>query len=202
MKKFIIILVILLTLSSALMADTGTSVLSLLIPGDTLTLKLVSSCTVTTTSTTTSTNTSTTTISDIKELSGDYKLFTLNKYSQFNASQFNKSSTTKDAVYATSAVTFYVIYHALVSKTSKIVITVPEKFYSTDGSDSLPVQSDTDKIEAGGATVLVPKDNTIVTLNSTQVYNGAVKCILALDITNAKKGVTYSGTITMKVDAV
>ena len=198
MKKFIIILVILLTLSSALMADTGTSVLSLLIPGDTLTLKLVSSCTVTTTSTTTST----TTISDIKKLSGDNKLFTLNKYSQFNASQFDKRSTPKDAVYATSAVTFYVIYHALVSKASKIVITVPEKFYSTDGSDSLPVQSDTDKIEAGGAKVLVPKDNTIVTLNSTQVYNGAVKCILALDITKAKKGVTYSGTITMKVDAV
>ena len=198
MKKFIIILVILLTLSSALMADTGTSVLSLLIPGDTLTLKLVSSCTVTTTSTTTST----TTISDIKELSGDNKLFTLNKYSQFNASQFDTRNTTKDAVYATSTVTFYVIYHALVSKASKIVITVPEKFYSTDGSDSLPVQSDTDKIDAGEATVLVPKDNTIVTLDSTQVYNGAVKCILALDITNAKKGVTYSGTITMKVDAV
>ena len=198
MKKFIIILVILLTLSSALMADTGTSVLSLLIPGDTLTLKLVSSCTVTTTSTTTST----TTISDIKKLSGDNKLFILNKYSQFNASQFDTRNTTKDAVYATSAVTFYVIYHALVSKASKIVITVPEKFYSTDGSDSLPVQSDTDKIEAGEAKVLVPKDNTIVTLDSKQVYNGAVKCILALDITNAKKGVTYSGTITMKVDAV
>lgn len=190
MKKVIIILVILVSLSSALMAaDTAT--LSLLLPGDTLTLKFASTCTVGENS-----------ISNITGLSGNAKLFTLNKYSSFDESQFDASTTTKDEVYATSAVTFYVIYHALVSKASKIVITAPAKFYSTDGSESLSVQIDGNKIKADGAVILQPgSDNIIVELNSDKVYNGAVKCILALDITNAKKDVKYSGTITMKVVA-
>ncbi len=189
MKKTAIIFLILVLISSALFADdsgvttakTPEAALSLLIPGDTLTLKFAS-------------DSSGTAITDTK------KLFTLNKYAPFTDADIESSTTTQEK-YVTSAVTFYVVYQALVSKTAKIVITVPSVFQCTTDSDTIPVQSDSNKIDAGGATILESGKNEIVTLDDTKIYNGSKKCILALDMTTAKSGKTYTGTITMNVVA-
>ena len=193
MKKIVIIFLILVLISSALSADdtggstTGTSTtntvaaLSLLIPGDTLTLKFAK-------------NSSGDAIDDTS------KLFTLNKYAPFTDEDIDKPSTTKEK-YVTSAVTFYVVYQALVNQKANIVINVPSSFQCTTDSDTIPVQSDSGKITADGATILNSGKNEIVKLDDTKIYNGSVKCILALDVTTAKSGKTYTGTITMNVVA-
>ena len=193
MKKIVIIFLILVLISSALSADdtggstTGTSTtnsvaaLSLLIPGDTLTLKFTK-------------DTSGTAIDAAS------KLFTLNKYAPFTDEDIDKPSTTKEK-YVTSAVTFYVVYQALVNQKANIVINVPSSFQCTTDSDTIPVQSDSGKITADGATILNSGKNEIVKLDDTKIYNGSVKCILALDVTTAKSGKTYTGTITMNVVA-
>jgi len=193
MKKIVIIFLILVLISSALSADdtggsaTGTSTtntvaaLSLLIPGDTLTLKFAK-------------DTSGTAIDAAS------KLFTLNNYAPFTDEDIDKPSTTKEK-YVTSAVTFYVVYQALVNQKANIVINVPSSFQCTTDSDTIPVQSDSGKITADGATILNSGKNEIVNLDDTKIYNGSVKCILALDVTTAKSGKTYTGTITMNVVA-
>ncbi len=193
MKKTVIIFLILVLISSALSAEdtggstTGTSTsntvaaLSLLIPGDTLTLKFAKDASGT-------------------AIDATSKLFTLNKYAPFDYDDIDKPSTSKEK-YVTSAVTFYVVYQALVNQKANIVINVPSFFQCTTDSDTIPVQSDEGKINAGNATILKSGKNKIVTLDDTQIYNGNKKCILALDVTTAKSGKTYTGTITMNVVA-
>ncbi len=199
MKKTIITILILALTFSALFADgtdsSGTTTtttstnsaaaLSLLIPGDTLTLKFAKN-------------------SNGDVMNDSSKLFTLNKYEPFTAAEITSSTSALEG-YATSAVTFYVYYKALVSKTAKIVINVPTVFRSTNTEDTIPVQYDSKKIEAGSgsdaATILEPGENKIVGLEATQIYNGYKKCILALDVTRAKSDITYTGTITMNVVA-
>lgn len=200
MKKTIITILILALTFSALFADStdssGTTItstnsaatLSLLIPGDTLTLKFARDA-------------------SGNDMNDSSKLFTLNKYEPFTGATDITSSDKAPAGYATSAVTFYVYYQALVSKKAKIVIKVPTVFRSTTTEDTIPVQSDSGKINAGSgsdaATILKVKaeENKIVDLDATQIYNGYKKCILALDVTGAKSGITYTGTITMNVVA-
>lgn len=195
MKKTIITILILALTFSALFADgtdgSGTTptstnsaaTLSLLIPGDTLTLKFASDASG----------------ADMKDSS---KLFTLNKYVPFADAEITSSITALEG-YATSAVTFYVYYQALVSKTAKIVINVPTVFKSTTTEVTIPVQSNSERIEKGDSEIILEggKTNEIVTLDDTKIYNGSVKCILALDVTGAKRGITYTGTITMNVVA-
>lgn len=197
MKKTVIIFLILVLISSALSAEdtggstTGTSTsntvaaLSLLIPGDTLTLKFAKDASGT-------------------AIDATSKLFTLNKYAPFDYDDIDKPSPSKEK-YVTSAVTFYVVYQALVNQKANIVINVPSSFQCTTDSDTIPVQSDASKIDAGTgdniAKILAGGKNEIVTLDDTKIYNGFVKCILALDVTTAKSGKTYTGTITMNVVA-
>ncbi len=197
MKKTIITILILALTFSALFADgtdsSGTTTtttstnsaaaLSLLIPGDTLTLKFAKN-------------------SNGDVMNDSSKLFTLNKYEPFTAAEITSSTSALEG-YATSAVTFYVYYKALVSKTAKIVINVPAVFRSTKTEDTIPVQSDSGKITKGSDTdkILQAGENKIVDLDATKIYNGSVKCILALDVTGAKSGITYTGTITMNVVA-
>ncbi len=193
MKKTVIIFLILVLISSALSAEdtggstTGTSTtntvaaLSLLIPGDTLTLKFAKDANGT-------------------AIDATSKLFTLNKYAPFADTDIGKPSPSKEK-YVTSAVTFYVVYQALVNQNANIVINVPSSFQCTTDSDTIPVQSDEGKINAGNATILKSGKNEIVSLDETKIYNGTVKCILALDVTTAKSGKTYTGTITMNVVA-
>lgn len=194
MKKTIITILILALTFSALFADgtdsSGTTTastnsaaaLSLLIPGDTLTLKFAKN-------------------SSGDAMDADSKLFTLNKYEPFTAADIETSTPALEG-YATSAVTFYVYYQALVSKTAKIVINVPALFRSTTTEDTIPVQSEEGKITKGtDDKILQAGKNEIVTLDDTKIYNGSVKCILALDVTGAKSGIKYTGTITMNVVA-
>lgn len=184
MKKTVIIFLILVLISSALSAADNVAALSLLIPGDTLTLKFASDSSGTAITETT-------------------KLFTLNKYAPFTDADI-ETTTTKEK-YVTSAVTFYVVYQALVNQKAKIVINVPSVFQCTTDSDTIPVQTEAGKIDAGtgnsAAKILMSGKNEIVTLNDSEIYNGNVKCILALDMTTAKSGKKYTGTITMNVVA-
>ncbi len=192
MKKTITTILILALTFSALFAEstdssgtttTPNAALSLLIPGDTLTLKFAKN-------------------SDGDAMDADSKLFTLNKYEPFTAAEITSSTPALEG-YATSAVTFYVYYQALVSKTAKIVINVPAVFRSTNTEDTIPVQSGSGKITKGTDSdiILQAGENKIVDLDATKIYNGSVKCILALDVTGAKSGITYTGTITMNVVA-
>ncbi len=191
MKKLGLIFILTVLMTSAVFAADGTqssvntSVLSLLIPDDTLTVKFASD-------------------SSGTEISGTKKLFTLNKHSEFSAG-FETVAGNTTAPYVTSAVTFYVVYQAMVTKDANIVITVPPTFKSSTTTDSVPVQKDESKIDAGSGTdaakILVSGDNAVVTIKNDKVYNGSLKCILALDMTNAKKGLTYTGNVTMKVVA-
>lgn len=184
MKKLCIVLISFVLVASSLFA-TATDTLSLLIPGDTLTVKFASD-------------------SNGTLLSGTEKLFTLNKYSEFSTG-FSTVKGNKTTAYVTSAVTFYVVYQAMVSKNAKIVITVPATFKSSTTTDSVPVQADASRIDAGSgtdaATILKSGDNDVVTIGNDKVYKGYLKCILALDMTNAKNGLTYTGNVTMKVVA-
>ena len=171
--------------SSSASAGVNKSVLSLIIPSDTLTLKFASD-------------------SSGTEISGTKKLFTLNKHSEFSTG-FDTAAGNTTAAYVTSAVEFYVVYQAMVTKDANIVITVPTSFKSSTTTDSVPVQVDKTRIDAGSgtdaATILTSGDNAVVTIKNDKVYNGYLKCILALDMTNAKKGLTYTGNVTMKVVA-
>ncbi len=192
MKKTITTILILALTFSALFAEstdssgttttTPNAALSLLIPGDTLTLKFAKN-------------------SDGDAMDAASKLFTLNKYEPFTAAEITSSTPALEG-YATSAVTFYVYYQALVSKTAKIVINVPAVFRSTTTEDTIPVQSEEGKITKGtDDKILEAGENKIRDLDATKIYNGSVKCILALDVTGAKSDITYTGTITMNVVA-
>lgn len=209
MKKLVIFLFILVFLSSVLSAavtDKKSETLSLVLPADTLTIGLK--------------NVDGNTLTD-----DDLKFYLIGHSFTFmtgdnvtvpfsTVSTDTSAASTSDKVYAFAAVYFRVCWEALVSTRTKLVVTVPEYFYGTSSDDKLEVMKNTlDVVAAAGDKnfFLTPGDEYTVqkvtnasdvsdiNFDSDKIYSGFQRCVLVLDIKNAKLGSTYSGEIEFKV---
>ncbi len=115
-----------------------------------------------------------------------------------------------NAVYALSAVTFYVYWNALINGNATLYLEVPQYFEGSNSGKLYVVGDASEKIvdKISGSTVVstefadakyvVSGDNKVADLSRT-VSSGATKYALALNVKDAKKGETYTGTVTLKV---
>lgn len=199
MKKLIICLFILVFLSSVLSAavtDKKSETLSLVLPADTLTIGL-------------------------KDVNGNtlnddgLKFYLIDHSFNFvtgegvtvtvsTVSTDTSAASTSDKVYAFAAVYFRVYWEALVSTKTKLVVTVPEYFYGTSSDDKLEVMEKTLFFLTPGDEYTVQKVTNAskasdINFDSDKIYSGYQKCVLVLNIKDAKLGSTYSGEIEFKV---
>lgn len=131
----------------------------------------------------------------------------LNKYTAWSesSSEIDTSQVAEknSKSYATAALEFYVYWDAFVSENSKVVLTVPSSFKSTTTDDELSVVTDEDKIKRSSTTnvSILGKNTTeeVTSFTASDISTGSKAYIIAVDISNAKPGLTYKGTLTLQV---
>jgi hypothetical protein len=196
MRK-IIYFIILLLLSQTMVFSAATSTdnlvdsetLILVLPGDTLTVGFAAD-------------------SKKTAFTESTRKLALNKYTEWSDSSddidIENIADKNSKSYATAALEFYVYWDAFVSKDSKVVLTVPSSFKSTTTDDELSVVSDSNKISRSSTTVSILGTKTeeeVASFSASKISIGSKAYIIAVDISKAKPGLTYKGTLTLQVVA-
>lgn len=183
--SFIILLLISAYVHAATVVDTET--LTLVIPGDTLTVGFA-------------------TDSKGTAFTEDTRVLSLNKSIFDETSSINTKTSNDDAGYATAAVVFYVYWDAFVSQASTVQLEVPSSFKSTTTDDTLQLVTDSTKIKNSSSATIIGTEDTkgtfdVVSFGENDMKSGSAAYIIAVDVSKAKPNLIYRGTLKLKVVA-
>ncbi len=141
-------------------------------------------------------------------------VFYLWKYDILTGVTTTSHATEGYSPYVLAKAEFYVWYDAFVGSKVKLVLTVPQTFTASDNSSSIDVATyDTPGVNENPTetptTITVDgfrlleggEEVCVVELDGNCIYKGREKYCVALDISDAKKGVIYTGEIKLEVKA-
>ena len=182
MRKIIVLLILLLLINLMVFAGSlDKDTLTLVVPGDSVTIGFSSD-------------------SEGKNV----MTASTSKLSSVKTPDWN-SSTENYNSYATAYLEFYVFWDVFVSSGFKLTLTVPENFKNAKTGETLNIIASGDGMPSseGNPQVLASKESyDIATIKADSVNSGSKKCIIAVDISKAKYGATYKGTLYLKMETV
>ena len=184
MRKITVLLILLLLINLMVFAESlDKDTLTLVVPGDSVTIGFSSD-------------------SEGKNV----LTASTSKLSSVKTPDWNSSTPPENYnSYATAYLEFYVFWDVFVGSGFKLTLTVPENFKNAKTGETL-------NIIASGNGMPDYDDNTqvlgskgsyeIATIKADSVNSGSKKCIIAVDISKAKYGATYKGTLYLKMETV
>ena len=180
MRKIIVLLILLLLINLMVFAGSlDKDTLTLVVPGDSVTIGFSSD-------------------SEGKNV----LTASTSKLSSVKTPDWNSSTTPG---YATAYLEFYVFWDVFVSSGFKLTLTVPENFKNAKTGETLNIITSGGGMSSseGNPQVLASKGSyDIATIKADSVNSGSKKCIIAVDISKAKYGATYKGTLYLKMETV